>query len=133
MKRLNEDTSFRPSAEAKGYLDVLKKTGVFRRSVDGYAFAAAYALKNNSDISQVELRGRSELVAVGALDEEVRLALEAGVHATLKRAGLPEPVDSAMVLDYVTKYAEAGLLVLKERWAGKTGLQIQDDIRKIIS
>jgi hypothetical protein len=37
------------------------------------------------------------------------------------------------VLDLVTRYAEAGLELLKERWDGKTGVQIQDDIRKMIA
>jgi hypothetical protein len=31
------------------------------------------------------------------------------------------------------QYAESGVKLLKERWQGKTGVQIQDDIRKIIS
>ena len=90
-------------------------------------------LRTKLDISQVSLRGRSELVDVSILDNEVRLALEAGVHAVLRRARLPEPTDEAAVLEFVTKYAEIGVGLLRERWAGKTGLQIQDDIRKLIS
>ena len=132
MKQMDKNASFRPTAEAKGYLDELKSAKVFRRAVDAYAFAAAYALKNSADISQVSLRGRSELVNVSILDNEVCLALEAGVHAVLKRTGQPEPADKAAVLEFVTKYAEGGIRLLKERWAGKTGLQIQDDIRKLM-
>jgi len=37
------------------------------------------------------------------------------------------------VLEIVVQYAEAGLLVLKQRWEGKICIQIQDDIRKLIS
>lgn len=133
MKQMDKSASFRPTAEAKGYLDELKNAKVFRRAVDAYAFAAAYALKNKADISQVSLRGRSELVNVSILDNEVCLALEAGVHAVLKRTGQPEPADKAAVLEFVTRYAEAGIGLLRERWAGKTGLQIQDDIRKLMS
>ena len=132
MKRMDKNASFRPTAEAKGYLDGLKNAKVFRRAVDAYVFAAAYALKNEVDISQVSLRGRSELVDVSILDDEVCLALEAGVHAILRRAGQSEPTDEAAVLEFVTKYAEIGAGLLRERWAGKTGLQIQDDIRKLI-
>ena len=132
MKQMNKNASFRPTAEAKGYLDELKNIKVFHRSVDAYVFAAAYALKNKADISQVSLRGRSELVDIRILDDEVCLALEAGIHIVLRRAGQPEPADEATVLELVTKYAEAGIGMLRERWAGKTGLQIQDDIRKLI-
>lgn len=133
MKRLDPKATFRPTPEAKGYLDVLKKNGAFGRAVDAYVFAAAYAVKNNTEISPVLSRGRQDLVYVGIVDEEVRLALEAGVYAILKRNGKPEPKDSREVLEILTQYAEAGLKLLKARWEGKTGLQIQDDIQKIIS
>jgi hypothetical protein len=41
--------------------------------------------------------------------------------------------DSQAVFDVVSRYAEAGLDLLKERWITKTRIQIQDDIQKIIS
>lgn len=133
MKRMEQDAAVRPTSEAKGYLDYLKQQSVFRRLVDGYAFAAAFAMNQGMDISEVSLRGRSELTNVGTLDEEVRLALEAGATVMVRRNGLPELTDSANVLDLVTKYAEVGLKTLKERWSGKSGLQIQNDIQKILS
>ena len=133
MKHMNKEMKFRPTATANSYLKRLKKKEVFDRAVDAYVFAAAYALKRDVNPSQVSLNDRSELVEVGILDEDVRLALEAGVHAIVKRHGKPEPKDSGSVLDLVTRYAEAGLELLKERWDGKTGVQIQDDIRKMIA
>lgn len=132
MLHLDPKATFRPTPEAKGYLDVLKKNGAFGRAVDAYVFAAAYALKNNAEISPLSSRGRQDLVLVGVVDEDVRLALEAGVHAVLKHNGT-EPKDSREVLEIVTQYAEAGLKLLKKRWDGKTGLQIQDDIQKLIT
>ncbi|MEG4944570.1 hypothetical protein [Microcoleus sp. F4-D5] len=133
MKHIDPQATIRPTPEAKGYLDTLKNNGAFGRMVDAYVFAAAYALKNNVEISSLPLRRRQDLVYMGIVDENVRLALEAGVHTVQKRNGKPEPKDSREVLDFVTQYAEAGLKLLKERWQGKTGVQIQDDIRKIIS
>ncbi|NJM62611.1 MAG: hypothetical protein HC849_24290 [Oscillatoriales cyanobacterium RU_3_3] len=133
MKHLDPQATIRPTPEAKGYLDTLKNNGAFGRMVDAYVFAAAYALKNNVEISPVLPRGRQDLVYMGIVDEDVRLALEAGVHTVQKRNGKPEPKDSREVLEIVMQYAEAGLKLLKERWQGKTGVQIQDDIRKIIS
>ncbi len=132
MKRMN-DGKFRVTSKAKGYLDYLKQNRVFARAVDAYAFAAAYALKHCKEIPPASRGKRHDLVEVFRLDNDVRLALEAGVHTVLKRNGKPEPKDSREVLDIVTQYAEAGLKLLKEKWQGKTGLQIQDDIRKIIS
>jgi hypothetical protein len=76
---------------------------------------------------------RHDLVEVFRLDNGVRLALEAGVYAVLKRNGQPESTNSEEVLNLVSKYAEAGLDMLKERWAEKTRSQIQDDIQKIMS
>ena len=132
MKRMEKDAMIRPTSEAKGYLDHLKKQSVFRRAVDAYAFAAAFAMNQGMDISTVSLKGRYDLTDVGTLDEEVRLALEAGAAVLAKRNGL-ELTDSSSVIDVVTKYAEAGLPALKERWSGKSGLQIQNDIQKILS
>lgn len=133
MKRIEISAKFSATPKAKGYLDYLTNNGVFKRAIDAYAFAAAYALKYDAEIPKV-LRGRSQnLAEVFRLDDDVRLALEAGVYAVQKRKGQPEPTDSKEVFDLVTKYAEAGLELLKERWQGKTRSQIQNDIQKIIS
>ena len=132
MKHLDGIAKFSATAKAKGYLDRLLKIRVFQRAIDAYAFAAAYALKNDVEIPQV-LSGRpNSLAEVHRLDENVRLALEAGVYAVCKRNGQPEPVDSAEVLNLVSKYAEAGLELLQKKWEGKTRTQIQNDIQKII-
>ncbi|PSP25415.1 MAG: hypothetical protein BRC52_00435, partial [Cyanobacteria bacterium SW_5_48_44] len=98
MKHMNKEMKFRPTATANSYLKRLKKKEVFDRAVDAYVFAAAYALKRDVNPSQVSLNHRSELVEVGILDEDVRLALEAGVHAIVKRHGKPEPKDKGAVL-----------------------------------
>lgn len=99
-----------------------------------YLLHAAYAIKKNVDISQAPLTGRQDIVSFSKdVDDEVCLALEAGVHAISKRNGQPEPADSWEVLEIITKYAEVGLNLLKARWEGKTGTQIQDNIHRIIS
>lgn len=133
MKRIDPKATIRPTPEAKGYVDTLKNQAVFGRMIDAYVFAAAYAIKKNADISQVSLTGRQDMVYMNTVDDDVRLALEAGVYAITKRNGQPEPADSREVLEIITKYAEVGLNLLKARWEGKTGTQIQDDIRRIIS
>ncbi len=133
MKRINPKAAIRPTPEAKGYLDTLKDQAVFGRMVDAYLFAAAYAIKKNADISQVPLKERQDMATISIVDEQVRLALEAGVYGMRKRNGQPEPADSREVLEIMTKYAEVGLNLLKARWEGKTKTQIQDDIRRIIN
>jgi hypothetical protein len=100
--------------------------------VDAYIFAAAYAMKNNIDVSPIPSAGRQDLINIGIVEDDVRLALEAGVHAICKRNNQPEPTDSREVLEILSQYAEAGLKILKQRWDGKVGIQIQDDVRKII-
>ena len=47
MMRLNKKQKFRPSSDAKAFLQYLKERAVFGRQIDAYAFAAAYAMKNN--------------------------------------------------------------------------------------
>lgn len=133
MKRIHDDGKFRVTSKAKGFLDYLKQNRVFPRAVDAYAFAAAYALKYCTEVPPATRGKRHDLVEVFRLDNNVRLALEAGVYAVVKRNGQPEPANSEEVLNLVSKYAEAGLEILKERWAEKTRSQIQDDIQKIIS
>lgn len=100
--------------------------------VDAYLFAAAHALKEDLDISEVTLNNRQELIEIGQVSPDVRLALEAGVHIICKRNYLPEPADGKEVLEILCKYAEVGLQELKERWEGKTYNQIQVDIQRII-
>lgn len=133
MMRLNKKQKFRPSSEAKAFLQYLKERAVFGRQIDAYAFAAAYAMKNNLDISDVSLKGRSDMEEVGTLDHEVCLALEAGIHALCKRKGQPGPEDHQKLMDLITRYAEAGLTDLRSQWDGKMSIQIQDKIRTAIS
>lgn len=132
MKRMEPNATIRPTPEAKGYLDLLKEQGLFDRMIDPYMFAAAYAIKQNVDISEVSLKGQQDLINIGIVDEEVRLALEAGIHGLCKRNGKPEPKDDREVLEILTKYAEGGLKLLKQRWEGKVPNQIQNDIWRII-
>jgi hypothetical protein len=133
MKRIDPTATIRPTPEANGYLKVLKNNGAFSRMVDAYLFAAAYAIKNNVDVASIPSQGRQDLINIGIVDDDVRLSLEAGIHAICKRNGRSEPTDSREVMEILTQYAEAGLKLLKQRWEGKVGIQIQDDVRRIIN
>jgi len=131
MKRIDPTATIRPTPEANGYLKVLKNNGAFSRMIDAYLFAAAYAIKNNIDVVSLSSQGRQELINIGIVEDDVRLALEAGIYAICKRNNQSEPADSREVLEILTQYAEAGLKILKQRWEGKVGIQIQDDVRKM--
>ncbi|MGF1489807.1 MAG: hypothetical protein ACFBSE_22200 [Prochloraceae cyanobacterium] len=133
MKEIDTRATIRPTPEAKGYLDKLKKNDVFDRMIDAYLFAAAYAIQNNLEISKMTLRDRQDLVVLNRVDEDVLLALAAGIHAIRKRNGQDEPSDSKELLEILTQYAEVGITELKQRWEGKVGSQIQSDISNIIS
>ena len=133
MKRINPKAVISSSAEANGYLKLLKNIGAFKYMVDGYLFAAAYAMKNNLEISITPPSQRQDVARIDVIDKRVLLAIEAGVYAVRKRNGQPQPSDSREVLEIVTQYGEAVLDVLKQRLEGKISLQIQDDIRKLIS
>ncbi len=135
MKRLDITKKFIATSEAKGYLDdLVDKKQVFKRAIDAYAFAAAYAMKQNADISQSLSTRSKSLVEVYRLDDNVRLALEAGVYAIRKRNNELEPEDSAEVFKLVTKYAEVGIRLLQQKWNDKTSTsQIQKDIWQIIN
>ena len=133
MKRINPKAVISSSVEANGYLKLLKNIGAFKYMVDAYLFAAAYAMKNNLEISSISPSQRQDVARIDVVDKRVLLAMEAGVYAVRKRNGQPQPSDSREVLEIVMQYAEAGLNVLKQRWEGKISIQIQDDIRKLIS
>lgn len=133
MMRFNPRQKFRPSSEAKAFLQYLKERAVFGRQIDAYAFAAAYAMKDNFDISEVVIKDRSDMEEVGTLDDEVRLALEAGIHALNKRNGLPQVESPQQLMDLTSRYAEAGLMHLQSQWLGKTSTQIQDQIQVVVS
>jgi hypothetical protein len=135
VKRLDITKKFAATSEAKGYLDYLvDKKQVFKRAIDAYVFAATYAIKQNADISQPLFSRTNSLVEVYRLDEDVRLALEAGIHTICKQNHQPEPENSAEVMKLLTKYAEAGIQLLQQKWKDKTSTsQIQQDIWQIIN
>lgn len=133
MKRLDKDHSVRPTSESRAYLDVLKRKGVFKRSIDAYLFAAAYAILKGIEPQEVPSHNRQDLVRdLKLVDDEVLLALEAGIFATRKRQGKPEPDDEKELLEILIQYAEVGLKVLKQQWEDKTSSQIREQISKII-
>ncbi len=133
MKQINPKAVISSSLETNGYLKLLKNIGAFKYMVDAYLFAAAYAMKNNLETSSIPSSQRQDVARIDVVDKRVLLAIEAGVYAIRKRNGQPQPSDSREVLEIVIQYAEAGLDVLKQRWEGKISIQIQDDIRKLIS
>src|SRR5262249_32951471 len=104
------------------------------RRVDAMAFGAAYAMHKNIEPDSSRFSGaKGDLVDVNALSNDVRLALECGIHSMCKKRGLPLPEKESEVLSMVQKYAEAGLYALKERWEGKSKAQIFDDVRKLVT
>lgn len=135
MERLDMTKKFAATPEAKGYLDYLvDKKQIFKRSIDAYVFAATYAIKQNADISQPLSSRPNSLVEVYRLEDDVRLALEAGIHTICKRNHQPEPQNSAEIMKLLTKYAETGIQLLQQKWKDKTSAsQIQKDIWQIIN
>ena len=134
MKQIDSAATIRPTPEARGYLDRLKEKDIFDRMIDAYLFAAAYAIKNNLQLSKITSRGRQPLFKdLTLVDEEVLLALAAGIHVIRKRNGQDEPRNTEELLEILTQYAEVGLEELKQKWEGKVGIQIQSDISNIIS
>lgn len=135
MKRLDITKKFAATPQAKGYLDYLvDKKQVFKRAIDAYVFAATYAIKQDANISQPLSSRPISLVEVYRLDDDVRLALEAGIHTVCKRNHQPEPQNSAEVMKLLTKYAEAGIKLLQQKWKDKTSAsQIQQDIWQMIN
>jgi hypothetical protein len=133
MKRMNQQSTIRATFEANIYLKFLKNSRIFDRLVDGYLFAAAYAIKNNLEISTIISRDRQDLILINQIGDDIVLALEAGVHSVRKRNNQAEPTDEKEVLEFVTQYAEAGLTILRQRWNDKTEGLILEDIQNIIS
>ena len=129
----NQKAVIRASTEAHSYLKLLQNIGVFKQMIDGYLFAAAYSIKNNLLIDLSAIEKPHEVARINVIDDNVCLALEAGIYAIRKRNNQPQPSNSKELLDILTQYAEVGLKALKQRWEGKVNIQIQDDIRKIIN
>ena len=135
LQRIDITKTFRPTPEAREYAKWLKDKKVFERVIDGYLFAAAFAIKNDLEIFDISPKDRQHIVVnlLGLIDDDVRLALEAGVYAIRKRNDLPQPNNSDELIEIISQYAEAGIIHLKQKWQGKVVNQIQDDIRKILS
>lgn len=135
LQRIDITKTFRPTPQAREYAKWLKDKKVFERVIDGYLFAAAFAIKNDLKIYSISSKDRQHIVVnlLGLIDDNVRLALEASVYAVRKCNNLPQPKDSDELIEIISQYAEAGIIDLKQKWQGKVVNQIQDDIRKILS
>lgn len=135
LQRIDITKTFRPTPEAREYAKWLKDKKVFERVIDGYLFAAAFAIKSDLDIFTIPSKDRQHIVVnlLGLIDDDVRLALEAGVYAIRQRSKQPQPTNSDELIEIISQYAEAGLIHLKQKWQGKVVNQIQDDIRKIVN
>jgi hypothetical protein len=132
MNRIDPGANIRPTIEAKGYLEHLKNKGIFNRMIDAYLFAAAYGIKNDLEITPLVGSKREDLVMFGIVEEDVRLAVEAGLQIIRKRNGFFDEIDGKEALELLSQYAEAGLRVLKDRWNGRVKGQIQADICRIL-
>lgn len=136
LQRIDITKTFRPTPEAREYVKWLSETKkIFPRMIDAYLFAAAFAIKNDLDIFPIPSKDRQHIVVnlLSLIDDEVRLALEAGVYVIRKRNNLPQPNNSDELIEIISQYAEAGIIHLKQKWQGKVVNQIQDDIRKILT
>jgi sulfur transfer complex TusBCD TusB component (DsrH family) len=132
MQRIDPIFKIYASETSRNYLQVLKDNKTFERMVDAYLFAAAFALKEDLSSHGITISNRGDLIAVSQIDQEVILALTAGIYIICKKNSYPEPTNGQEVLDMICQYAEVGLRELKERWQGKVSNQIQTDIQKII-
>ncbi|MGL4883152.1 MAG: hypothetical protein ACRC8K_19145 [Waterburya sp.] len=136
LKRIDITKTFRPTPETRKYAKWLSETKkIFPRMIDAYLFAAAFAIKNDLEIFSIPPKDRQHIVVnlLGLIDDDVRLALEAGVYAIRKRNKLPQPNDNDELIEIISQYGEAGIIHLKQKWQGKVVNQIQDDIRKILN
>jgi hypothetical protein len=50
LQRIDITKTFRPTPEAREYTRWLKDKQIFERVIDGYLFAAAFAIKNDLEI-----------------------------------------------------------------------------------
>lgn len=137
MKRIDITKTFRPTPETREFIRWLTETKkIFPRMIDAYLFAAALGIKKDFDIVPIVSKERQHIVVnlVGLIDDDVRLALEAGIYAIRKRKGQPQLSDSEELMEIISQYAEVGIIHLKEKWKDKATIsQIQDDIAKIIN
>jgi hypothetical protein len=130
--KIEPSATIRPTIEAKGFLSYLKDQGIFNRMIDAYLFAAAYGIKNDLEITPLVGSKREDLVMFGIVEEDVRLAIEAGLQIIRKRNGFFDEIDGKEALELLSQYAEAGLRVLKDRWNGRVKGQIQADICRLL-
>lgn len=131
MIQIDPKASIRPTSGAKSLLDYLKEKEIFRRAVDAYAFAAAYAVQEGLDFSSPDLTNRADLVDADALDPEVRLALASALMVEDAHLNSTRSPTSSDVLDAFVRAAEVGCRVLAEEWEGLSRTQVSTSVKRI--
>jgi len=64
---------------------------------------------NKTSVSTEPLSNRQDLINISQIDQEVILALTAGIYIICKKNSYPQPSDGKEVLDKICQYAEVGL------------------------
>lgn len=130
MLHLRETDKLFLSQDTIGYSDKLREEGTFSRRVDLLTLGFAYAIRNNLEPAK-DAKKREELIAAGAVDEEIRLAMEASAVWYARQRGWEIPDSERKLLDFICRLGISGVTALRHRWEGRTKSQIHLDIMRI--
>lgn len=131
MHRLNEVDSTYVAEEVSGFTKQWVENGVFSRQVDLLLLGFSYAVQNR--ILPENRINRHDLLRAGALDTEVRLALEAVAPWYARQLEIPPPKDQRTLLDFICRVGSAGIKALQAEWKDRSKSQIESWILRLLS
>ena len=131
MLRLNDMDSVYLHEELAGYTKKWVEDGLCHKQVDLLLLGFAYAVRKR--LRPLEKIKRHDLLRVGALHPDMRLAVEAVAPWYARELGDEPPACPRTLLDFSCRLGSAGLKALKEAWTNKTKGQIELAILRMIS
>ena len=99
--------------EYKSFIKYLADSGIFEKQLDAWAYAAAYAIKNNLQANDDV--GRSEMTELAFLDEETLNCLVMALAAVQPDASTME---FSTIVAELSKLASAGIAELHQHLEG---------------
>jgi hypothetical protein len=129
MIRLNDMDSTYIDEAVAGFAKRMTDDGILGRQVDLLLLGFAYAIQN--DLPPTSKIKRHDLVRVGGIDADTRLAVEATAHWYARKIGETELSEPKQLLEFICRLGSAGVSALQKEWKDRAKSQIEMQILRL--
>jgi len=131
MLHLNDLDSMYIDEQVSGFTKHLVDDGIVPRQIDLLLLGFSYAVTRS--IRPQEKIRRHDLLRAGAIDTNVRLAIESVGPWFARELNIEPPSDPRSLLDFICRVGSTGITTLQKEWEGRAKSQIKLSILRLAS